>query len=896
MLRRTFLKLFGATAGLAGLTACTGRLPAKIVPYVDRPPELTPGIPQLYATSAVLDGYASGILVETHEGRPTKVEGNPDHPSSLGAASPFEQALVLQLYDPCRARLARRGKDPIAFEAFAAAAESWRDVHFVLEPSSSPLVKELLARIPGAHVHFHAPLTSGTPLAASRALLGRALVARPQLLGARRVLALDSDFLAAGPGHLRHAHDFAQGREPTSEMNRLYVVEPSPTSTGMSADHRLARRSSDVERVARAVLGEVLRLSGDTRGVPEKLLEAPAEDRAFARACARDLWDARRRALVLAGERQTRGVHACVIALNDLLEHGRFSDPVLQEGEPLPEKAETVIVVGANPVYSLPGFEHFLARAKNTVRVGLYEDETAACCEWFVPLAHTFECWGDARAHDGTISIVQPLVVPLHAGKSLEEVLGCFLPRLPDLAERYTREERQRGFVRGSELPLVEAHVAWSELPALLAARERSPALEITFARDAAVHDGRFTNNPWLLELPDPATKLTWDKGALLGPRTARQLGVANEDVIAISRDGARIEIPVWVLPGHAEDAITVPLGYGRRGAESLACGLGADAFPLARDTSEVFGTTLFASDAKVERVWARSLTGAPPARVPLHARLATTQHHGSLEGRLPFVEAALGEHADAPRKKALPVYREGPQWAMTIDLSKCSGCNACVVACQAENNIPVVGKEGVLQGRAMHWMRIDRYFSGPEGDPRFANQPMLCQHCEKAPCEYVCPVNATTHSPDGLNEQTYNRCVGTRFCSNNCPYKVRKFNWFDYSAQRPVEERMVLNPDVTVRQRGVMEKCTLCVQRIREKEIEARREGRPIRDGELKTACQQTCASRAIVFGDLADARSEVARSFEDPRRYSVLGELGTLPRVQYLARIRNPNPELAS
>lgn len=884
MVRRTFLKLLGATAGLASLTACTRGTPAAIVPYVERTPELMPGVPLWYATSLVLDGYATGVLVECHEGHPTKIEGNPDHPASLGATSVHDQAAILGLHDPCRATFARRGQDPLSWGALRKACEEWKDVHFLLEPTSSPLVRELLARIPGAHVHFHAPLASTAPLDAARALLGRPLVARPDLARARRVLALDADFLASGPGHLRHARDFANGRAPDADMNRLYVVEPAPTPTGMTADHRLARRASEVERVGRAILGEVLRLSGAKHGLGEAQVPLSSDDRAFARACASDLWAHRGAACVIAGERQTLALHAVTIALNALLGTALYAEPVLMEGEPLPDSMETLVIVGTNPVHTSPGFTERLARVKNKVRCGLYEDETAQECEWFLPLAHALESWGDARAFDGTISLQQPVMIPREGVRSLPEILGAFLPELPDLATRHEASDLERGFVKDSARPLVAAEMRWTALPELLAPWSPIAGLEVVFARDHAVHDGRFANNPWLQELPDPATKLTWDKAALVSPLTARALGVSSEERVALRRGSVSIDIPVFVLPGHAEDTITIPLGYGRRGAEAIARGVGTDAYPLARGD-------LFAGGIAIEKLLEKSVVGVPPLHTAARAKLASTQHHGTLlEGSKIVEEKTLAEHAsEKPAPRPLPKYREGPQWGMTIDLSKCTGCNACVVGCQAENNVPVVGKEAVRQGRAMHWLRIDRYFAGPESDPRFALEPMLCQHCEKAPCEYVCPVNATTHSPDGINEQTYNRCVGTRFCSNNCPYKVRVFNWFDHSASV-----VAPNPDVTVRQRGVMEKCTFCVQRVREKEITARREGRKIADGELKTACQQACPARAITFGDLADSSTAVAKSWRDRRRFAVLEELGTQPRVHYLARIRNANPEL--
>lgn len=936
MVRRTFLQLMGAGAALAGLTGCTGDAPEKIVPYARRPPEVTPGIASFYATSMILDGYATGLLVESHEGRPTKVEGNPDHPASLGAAGVHEQAWVLGLYDPCRARTLRRGKEPRSWAGFRGSVGPGGDtrpgLHFLLEPTGSPLVGSLIEKIrdarPDAAFHFHAPLASGSAWAATREVFGRPLSPQLHLEPATTILALDSDLLSSGPFHLRHARHFGAGRRPgTGAMSRFYVVEPRPTPTGAAADHRLVRRASEVERVAGALLAEVVLVCGRREGVPHALatqlerLRASAVDAPFVRACARDLALHAGSGLVVAGERQPAAVHAFAALLNVVLGNvsrtvSHTEPAILEAGRSGPgleglitaldaKAVDTLVIVGGNPAYTAPvDFElpTRLGRIRRSVYLGLYENETARACEWFVPEAHGLESWGDGRAYDGTVSLVQPLMTPLHGGKTAAELLGAFLPGAEKAALELLREVHggdeaawqgalEKGVASGPASP-VEVKPSWESARSLLeraaSAGAAAGGIEVVFEPDPAVHDGQFTNNPWLLELPDPITKLTWDKAALLSPATAAVLGVATEETLELRRGERSLRIPVFVLPGHADNAVTLPLGYGRQGSEAIARGVGVDAYSVRTSEAPCFAGGFSAAKAP----------GASPHR------LATTQAHGSLEGRPILRHATLAEFQKSPTfaEEAVPrpsLYElkksEGNQWGMTIDLNLCTGCNACVVACQAENNTPVVGKQGVLDGREMHWMRIDRYFRGPPAAPGVAFQPMLCQHCEHAPCEYVCPVNATTHSPDGLNEQTYNRCVGTRFCSNNCPYKVRRFNWFNYQADTTPLRRLAMNPDVTVRERGVMEKCTFCVQRIRGAEIRAKSEGRPVRDGEVRTACQGACPAQAIVFGSIADPTSLVSKSWSDPRRYEVLGEQGTRPRVQYLARVTNPNPELA-
>jgi molybdopterin-containing oxidoreductase family iron-sulfur binding subunit len=761
------------------------------------------------------------------------------------------------------------------------------------------------------------------------------------------------------PFSLRYARDFADGRRlrtPDEPMNRLYVVESMLTPTGSIADNRLRARAGDAGHILAAVLAAVLR-DGGRAGAPGAAIPpnaagmldriAGGAPREWVDAVARDLHDNSGRSVVIVGERQPPAVHALGYLLNAALGNvGRTvwftRSPVAEAGAPSHDprglveamrngEVHTLVIAHANPVYDAPAeldFTRGLRSVRRTAYLGLYENETAHECQWLLPATHYLEAWGDARAYDGTLSLVQPLIAPLYGGRTTSELLatlagasadahtllrqswaahagGATSPRAAGTARSgasATTDDQwdeilRLGFIRDSALPLVSAAPRFEQIGRLVteiatAPRTGAGVVELALTRDHSVYDGRFANIGWLQELPRPMTKITWDNTAVLSPATARRLGVDTGDVLAIQVGSRSARAPVFVLPGHADDALTLPVGYGREGAETVARGVGVNAY-LLRDPA-----TPYVMAAHVER--ARDGGGAP-----LRHALATTQVHWHLEGRPIVHETVLDSYRRDPdftraqRGRVLSLYaphdyQTGDQWAMTIDLGTCIGCSACVVACQAENNIPVVGREGVMKSREMHWLRIDRYFTGPPDEPRVVNQPMLCQHCEKAPCEYVCPVNATVHSDDGLNEMVYNRCVGTRFCSNNCPYKVRRFNWFNYRHEVAETVRMAMNPDVTVRERGVMEKCTFCVQRIRRAQIQARVEGREVHDGEVMTACQQACPTRAIVFGSYTDPDAEVVQTRAQPRRFSVLHELGTQPRVEYLARITNPNPAI--
>jgi molybdopterin-containing oxidoreductase family iron-sulfur binding subunit len=961
--RRDFIQLLGASLALTG-AACY-RPNQKIVPYVKQPPEVTPGNALHFATAYSLEGFGSGLVVDSHVGRPTKVEGNPDHPDTIGASTVMEQALPLGLYDPDRARQLTRKGQPVAWRALLAdlakrstvlAADGGAKLRFLVEPSSSPLIGDLrariLARFPQAKFVSYSPVAAEGEAEGARLAFGKSLEAQYDLKQAQVILSLDADFLTDGPQQIRLHRQFSANRAPGDQMNRLYVVEPCLTPTGAMADHRLRTRGSEVVAVTQAVVSELAKLPGmDALGPLGGLPRAQPQvriDTRWAAAVAKDLHRARGKSLVIAGRRQPAAVHALVNAMNVALGNVgttvTFRTPVRHDPvhgvsalqtlvtEIAAGGVDTLVITARNPVYGAPAdfkLDKLLERVPETIYLGLYEDETAAAVTTFVPAAHSLESWGDTRAVDGTVSIIQPLIHPLWSPLTEADVLSAFVGEgdkgahtlLHDLWQKRALSEGwataltfdtvwEAWLAKGiidktaqppeAELPLSAATLAQA-LGQQLARGPQAGGLEIAFAVDHKIFDGRFGNNTWLQELPHPITKITWDNAVLVSFATAQALGVKTGDVVRVEIGDRNVSGPVYVQPGHADEAITVALGYGRKGTEATAR-VGFNAGLLRTSDAPWFAR------------------GVAVNKTSRGYRFGITQDHWSMEGRDPALVFTVDElhgklaSEDAKKRKDALELRRMPQpnipgqeavdysdqpykWAMAIDLTKCSGCNACIVACQSENNIPVVGRENVRIGREMHWIRLDRYYSDSENpdEVTVVHQPQMCVHCETAPCEYVCPVNATVHSDEGLNEMVYNRCIGTRYCSNNCPYKARRFNFLDYHGEVAATTKMRANPNVTVRSRGVMEKCTYCVQRIEAKRIDARIEGRPIRDGELQTACQQGCPGGAIVFGSLNDPNAAVSKQHKDERRYDLLAELNTRPRTAYLARVRNPNPELA-
>jgi molybdopterin-containing oxidoreductase family iron-sulfur binding subunit len=945
--RREFLRLMGASLGVAGLAACTRQPDETIVPFASTSEYTIPGSPLYFATAMSLGGAALGLLVESHMGRPTKIEGNPDHPSSLGATDAFAQAAILALYDPDRSRSILHGGRIGTWSAFTGElsgrldeieAQSGAGLAILHADEASPALSVMLARVqarlPRARVERWTSVHRDHSRAGAELAFGRDVSTRYRFDAARVAVALDADFLASGPGGVRYARDFARARAARAGAEsflRLYAVESSVSLSGAMADERLALRPSRIEGFARALAKEL----GLAVAAPE-LDERTAR---FARAAARDLAAHAGSGIVLAGEAQGPAVHALAHAINHALgnvgrtvEHAEPLDPwPLSSTASISELAaaaragevQALLVLGGNPVYDAPAdldFAAALSAVPFRVHLSQHVDETSRLCHWHVPLAHFLESWGDARAHDGSSSIVQPLIAPLHGekgggGKSALEILALYLRESASAHELLRGIWREKSGKQGADFErfwrnaLHDGVVEGTTFPALAVApradldlgpppEERAGGLELAFRPDASSYDGRFANNGWLQETPRPLTRLVWDNAALLSAATAGELGVASGDVLAIAAGGRALEAPAWIVPGHPDGTLTLHLGYGRSSAGELGNGVGFDAQRLR--TSDAHGWTRATS---VTRSGAR-------------AQLVTVQKHPGQEGRgivrvetfdrfrsgdrfRSDVDAGPHGHADelAPPSLYPGFPYEGYAWGMVIDLNACIGCNACMVACQAENNVPVVGKAEVARGREMHWIRIDRYWEESEVAGKnllTLHQPLPCMHCENAPCEVVCPVGATVHSSEGLNEMVYNRCVGTRYCANNCPYKVRRFNFFKYADYETESLKLARNPDVTVRSLGVMEKCTYCVQRISQARIKAKKEERAIADGEVVSACQQACPTQAIVFGDINDRESRVAGLREEPHHYGLLAELGTRPRTTYLARLVHPNPEL--
>ncbi len=956
--RREMITLLGASLSLAGLAGCR-RPVEEIVPFVTAPEETVPGIPRYYATTMPFGRSAYGLIVESHEGRPTKIEGNPSHPSTLGASSSRVQASVLGLYDPDRSQMVTQKGTRKSWSEFvtawgqlseAHAADGGAGLAVLSESFSSPtlarLASEFRARYPRTIWATYEAVSDENRLTGLRSATGRDLDLMLRIDQASVILALDADPLLTDPEMIRHTRGFAAGRRAGASggaMNRLYAVEGVYSLTGAMADHRLRLES---RQIAPFLASLAARLVPPAAGAASPTaVSVPGVDPRWIDALAKDLLANRGKGLIVAGERQPAAVHAAVCALNTSLGNtGKTVSYYETKDAALPSMSslaslvsamkggsvQTLVVLGGNPLFDAPAdldFASAMAKVPHSIALGHSVDETSSKAEWHIPRAHYLESWGDVRAVGTTLSVVQPLILPLFGGRTPVEVLGLMVAGKdrpgydivretwkPILGEAEFDRKWNRvlhdGFLSGSELPEVVPNLTaqpFAELGRLRAegasaGQAAAGSLEIVFLPSPSLHDGRFANDGWLQELPDPLTKLTWDNPALVSTKTAETLGLASGDVVRLDYASRSLELPVWILPGMADGVVALTLGYGRLRAGRIGSGVGFDTFTVRASRAPGFDS------------------GVKLTRLGRTYPLSATQEHGSMEGRPLVRESTLTElqskSAEAPRPEgkevpgALGVFEEDPphfslwkehaydqghQWGMTIDLNACIGCNACMTACQSENNVPVVGKIQVAKGREMHWIRVDRYFSGePTGSPEIVFQPIPCMQCEDAPCEQVCPVAATVHNGEGLNVMVYNRCIGTRYCSNNCPYKVRRFNFFNFTKDTPNILKLAMNPDVTVRARGVMEKCTYCTQRINKVKIDARLAGRELRDGDVKTACQQACPASAIEFGDIRDGSSRVSKAKADPRNYALLEELNTKPRTTYLAKVRNPNPDL--
>jgi MoCo/4Fe-4S cofactor protein with predicted Tat translocation signal len=949
--RRGFLKVMGASMALAGMTGCV-RLPLEpIVPYVRQPEDVIPGRPQFYATATTVGGYASPILVESHLGRPTKIEGNDRHPASLGGTDIFAQAHVLGMYDPDRSRSVVSMGDQHSWQSFMTAIRGplsaqkslqGAGIRILTPTISSPTLADQLRNFlkiyPQAKWHVYEPVNRDNVLEGAKLAFGQPVETRYDFEKADVIVSLDADFLYAGfPGNVRYIRDFAKRRNPDGNMNRLYVIESTMTSTGAKADHRWPSTAVAVREFAYALaaLVEVPTEATGAGGKPETMK--------FLMALIADLANHRGSSVVIAGDHQPPVVHALAHAINAKFSNiGRtvfYADTVdanpVNQADSIKDlaadiyagKVDLLVMLGGNPAYDAPADLDFANVLKNgnvplRVHLGLYQNETAELCQWHVNQAHELEAWGDARAYDGTVSIIQPLIAPLYSGKSALEFVALLSGQADatgyDLVrthwqmqhigadfEQFWRKSLHNGWIEGTAFTPREAGPVHRVDIRVLGGSVGSPvksdpnAIELNIRRDPTIYDGQFSNNGWLQELPKPMTKLTWDNAVLIGPKMAERLQIKVEDVVELELNGKKVTGPVWIQAGHPDNSVTVTLGYGRKRAGRVGTAVGFDAYAL-RTTAAPW-----------------IATGLQIRKTGDTYKLASTQGYQSMDtpdgGHRPLVrETTLEEYRKEPNfaqeeepapgltlYKPYPYKEEDYAWGMTIDLNSCVGCNNCMLACQSENNIAVVGKEQAVIGRHMHWIRVDAYYQGDRDNPKAFFQPVPCMQCEDAPCEVVCPVGATNHSSEGLNDMVYNRCVGTRYCSNNCPYKVRRFNFLLFQDWETPQYKMMRNPDVSVRSRGVMEKCTYCVQRINEHKIDAEtasvREGKQIKVGdELQTACQQSCPAGAIIFGNINDPNSKVSKLKAQSRNYSLLGELNTRPRTTYLAEISNPNPEL--
>jgi molybdopterin-containing oxidoreductase family iron-sulfur binding subunit len=1069
--RRQFLQLMGAAMAMAGLTGCR-RPVEKILPYSRKPEEVIPGVPQSYATAMPFRGVLRPVLVESHEGRPTKVKPNRDHPSGLTGTSAYEQASILNLYDPDRSRTVRRDGSEASWADFVSFCRSLAEggdqktVAVLVEETSSPTMQAMRRRLEGrfGNVEWIPYRSDGDDTVAlgMQQAYGRRLRPQYDFDEAERILSLDADFLSgADPDFTHNQRTFSEGRKldgPEDDMSRLYSVESQFSETGGMADNRLRMKAGRIGAFAAAIAEEM-----GAASAPD--VEWSEKERLWIREVARDLEDGGARSVVLAGESQPPEVHALAMAINQrlgsvgttvrLYDTGR--EPAPRQDEALADLAasmrggevDALFMVGVNPVYDAPAgvdFEGALDQVSETVHVGLWRDETARRSRWHVPRAHYLEAWGDGRAYDGTLSVVQPLIEPLYDdAHSGIEVLNAVATGIDAAGYDLVRDE-WRGRVGGAfestwRKALHDGYLPDSRFDTVEPARAAMPAveapdeegLEMVFRLDPTLLDGRFSNNAWMQELPNPVNKIVWDNVAVMSQATADELGLGrvreegnyHVDRAEFTVNGETVELPIWIQPGHPDGSITVTMGYGH----TIATTRGSRNTPFwdTDDQTDIYNNAPIAGGlddagdpvdvvganvAPLRSTGSRVATGASATKVGSGYLIASTQEEGSMHGRPivrwatldefkenpdfvadadppvpslgghgggghggghgggghggdgaagaaagaaadsahadsahadsahadsahadsaradsargdgragkdPSLPEASGAHdasdADAPSFQDYPTmwqdnhpkdqaaYRDNPyyqnQWGMSIDLNACSGCNACIVACTSENNVQVVGKDEVSRGRHMYWLRTDRYYvstDGNEDEPEMMTQPVMCQHCENAPCESVCPVAATVHSPDGTNQMIYNRCIGTRYCSNNCPYKVRRFNFYNWTKTLPAEVQMAQNPNVSVRSRGVMEKCSWCIHRVRDAQSQADNEGRDLRPDEIETACQEACPADAITFGDTNNPDSSVVEQKNNPRRYELLGYLNVKPRLSYLGRVRNPNPRL--
>jgi MoCo/4Fe-4S cofactor protein with predicted Tat translocation signal len=946
--RRGFLKLMGASMALAGMAGCTKQPEETIYPYVKQPEDLVLGKPMFFATAHPFSTGGVPILVKSDEFRPIKIDGNPEHPYNRGGSDAFSQGTLLELYDPDRSQhVTLRGENrewaefAREFRIKVAATKDGSGVYFLSSTITSPTLarqwKEVQSAYPKAKLVQYDPALAGTWLA-------KGLNVQYALDQADVIVSLDADFLSGAgfPGFHKLVRDYAARRkQPEKGMNRLYSVESSPTTTGMKAEHRLGLRASEIPAFT-AALASALGVAG----AQATSYSWTPEQQKFLNVLAKDLKANAGKSVVIPGLYQDESVVNLALAINAAL--GNTGKTAIMSSEPaipLPSdqiadlkslvadlnagKVTWLVTLNSNPIYNAPADLKFLDafnKAGTVVHVGSGLDETGQIAHWHIPAAHYLEMWSDVRAYDGTVSIVQPMIEPLYGGRTAHDVFQILLDQPMNSSYEAVRTTWKTAIKGDFETGWRKAlHDGWIEGTAYatggsvptseagVPAPSSKDSIEVIFRPDPSIYDGRFANVGWLQELPKPITNLSWDNAAIFSGATMSKLGLEEDDIVEISVGSGRVKAPVIAAPGHPDNSVTVYLGYGREFAGRVGSGAGFNAFLIRNTWAQLYAT---GSLKKVEGKWGVAITKShyQDHRDPKVS--GEGNGNNSMEANEALGPRGIIRYATLEEFKANPnfahegegretptrdttlfpnwEYNEANAWAMSIDMNSCTGCNACIVSCYAENNIPVVGKQQVRIGRNMQWLRIDTYFEGDLSAPRAHFQPMACQHCENAPCEQVCPVGATVHTPEGLNTMVYNRCVGTRYCSNNCPYKVRRFNFLLFSDFETESLKLMRNPDVSVRSRGVMEKCSYCVQRINAAKIDADKENRNVRDGEVVTACQQACPASAITFGNMNDKKSKLSADRDQQRSYQVIADINTRPRTTYVAAVLNMNQEL--
>ncbi len=1001
--RRDAMKLAGASLALGSLAGCEKlrRDPDEILPFVRAPEKYVPGNKLMYATAMQRSEGAVGLLAEANEGRPTKLEGNPAHASSLGASDIWAQAEVLKLYDPQRSKSPLKAGAAATWEAWdafakdhfaALVAAAGKGLAFLVEEDMGATFERLLAKLPQAKIVRFDPLAPDNQLQGAQLAFGPGARLHHDLSKAKVIFALDSDFLVSGPDHLALARQFGASRavdsnEAIAKMIRLYVAEGVFSNTGTNADHRVRINSGEGVSLLKA-LAQDLGLA-DLAAGGATLTDVQKK---FVAGLAKDLAANKGTSVLFVGERQPAAVHALANAINAALgnvgatvtvsfpEAPVARVPMYEQLEALVKgfgsETTTLVTFEGNPLYTAPGSLKFgeVVSKITFIHAGVLPEESGVKATWHLPTAHFLEAWGDARAWDGTASLVQPIILPIHGGRAglslAAQMVGEADPSdrklveatwvgkaLPDV--KAWRKALHDGLISGSGRKAGTADVKTADVVAAVGTLKPVTATKDSLefiSVDGHLKDGRLSNVSWLMELPDSMSKLCWDNAVLISPTLAKEQAIGSgvvknrydADVVELSVDGRSIKAPVFVLPGLANYTVVMARGYGRTWGD-VATGVGTDVHPLLGASGAVLQGVKMVKTGAVQNLAStqdhfgvpgnplKELTFAQMDGYPAGAKereiglgkpgdsgyrplfrsatAAAYQKDGAKfahEGDIPENLVTLGTPKNRPSQPIQPVGEityEGQQWGMVIDLSSCIGCNICAIACVAENNIPVVGREQVLLGREMHWIRIDRYFTGDIEQPRAIHQPLTCMHCENAPCEPVCPVSATVHDEEGINTMAYNRCIGTRYCANNCPYKVRRYNYFDFThtgdfyVEPAWKERMKTlklqrNPDVSVRYRGVMEKCSFCTQRIEEAKVAAKRAGqdrKKLPDGAVTPACAQACPTQAITFGNINDLESRVAKLKQSERNYELLQELNVRPRTTYLARVRNENEELS-